>query len=58
MFAGALVSATFAALAVALGSQAETMLKNPWVSVAAVAVFAVVAFVAYRAARDALKKPA
>lgn len=58
VLAGALVSATFAALAVALGSQAETMLKNPWVTVAAVVVFAVVAFVAYRAARDALKKPA
>ncbi|MCY2961944.1 MAG: small multi-drug export protein [Planctomycetota bacterium] len=53
---GALVSVTFAALAAALGSQAEAMLKNPWVSVAAVLVFAVVVFLAYRATRDALRK--
>lgn len=53
---GALVSATFAGLAIALGSQAEAMLRNPWVSVAAVLVFLAVAFLAYRAARDALRK--
>jgi len=53
---GALVSATFAALAVAVGSQAQTMLENPWVTVSAVVVFAVAVFLAYRAARDALRR--
>ncbi len=53
---GALVSATFAGLAIALGKQAETMLKNPWVGVAAVVVFVVVAYFGYRAARNALRR--
>lgn len=53
---GALVSVTFAALAVALGSQAEAMLKNPWVGVAACVAFAIVVLVAWRAARDALRR--
>jgi len=53
---GGLVSATFAALAIAMGSQAQTMLENPWVTVSAVLVFAVVVFFAYRAARNALRR--
>jgi len=52
---GALVSATFAGLAVALGSQAQAMIENPWVTVGAVLVFAGVVFLAYRAARKALQ---
>ncbi len=55
---GALVSATFAGLAVAVGKQAQAMIENPWVTVGAVLVFAGVVFLAYRAARDALKKAA
>lgn len=53
---GALVSATFAALAVALGSQAEALLKNPWVGVGAALVFAGVVLLAWRAARDSLRR--
>lgn len=53
---GALVSATFAGLAIAVGSQAQAMLENPWVTVSAVVVFAIVVFFAYRAAREALRK--
>lgn len=53
---GALVSVTFAALAIAVGSQAQAMLENPWVTVVAVVVFAIVVYLAYRAARDALRK--
>ncbi len=52
---GALVSATFAALAIAAGSQAQAMLENPWVTVGAVGLFVCVAFFAYRAARNALR---
>jgi len=53
---GTLVSITFAALAAALGAQAEAMLKNPWVTVGAAAVFAGVVFLAYRLAKDALRE--
>jgi uncharacterized membrane protein len=52
---GALVSAVFAGLAVALGHQAQAMIENPWVSGTCIALFAVVVFVAWRAARKALK---
>jgi len=53
---GALVSVTFAALAV--GNQAQAVLENPWVGAVAVVVFLGVAYLAYRAARGALKKVA
>jgi len=52
---GALVSAVFAALAVALGHQARAMIENPWVSGTCIALFAVVVFLAWRMARQALK---
>jgi len=53
---GALVSATFAGLAIAVGSQAQAMLENPWVTVGAIALFVILVFFAYKAARDALRK--
>ena len=56
MLGGVLVSVTFAGLAIVLGSQAEAVIKNPWVGVAAAIVFALVVVVAYRAARDALRR--
>ncbi len=52
---GALVSAAFAGLAVALGHQAQAMLENPWVTGSCAVLFAVVVFAAWRATRQALK---
>jgi uncharacterized membrane protein len=53
---GALVSVTFAGLAVALGSQAQAMIENPWVTGSAAVIFAVLLFVGYRAAKKALSR--
>lgn len=52
---GALVSAVFAGLAVALGHQAQAMIENPWVTGSCAVLFAIVVFMAWRAARQALK---
>lgn len=52
---GVIVSATFAGLAMAIGPDAERMLRNPWVSVASVAVFALVAVLAWRKVRTTLR---
>lgn len=53
---GALVSATFAGLAIFVGEQARTFLDNKWVVGAAVLVLALVVYLAYRATRDALRR--
>jgi hypothetical protein len=53
---GALVSAAFAVLAVAVGSQARAVLENPWVSTTAGVVFVGAVVVAYRVTRDALRR--
>ncbi|MBL8861638.1 MAG: small multi-drug export protein [Planctomycetes bacterium] len=52
---GSLVSITFAALAVALGSQAEAMVQNPWVTAGAAVVFIGLLALGYRAAQRALR---
>lgn len=47
----------FAALADALGAEAQTILANPWIAVASAAVFAVLVVVAYRRVRRLLRHP-
>jgi hypothetical protein len=55
VLAGALVSVTFAALAVALGSQAEAVIRNPWVSGIAAALFVALVLAAWRVVKRSLR---
>jgi uncharacterized membrane protein len=55
MLGGILVSVTFAALAQTLGSQAQALAQNPWVTAGAVAAFALALVLGLRRARRLLR---
>jgi uncharacterized membrane protein len=53
---GVIVSIVFVTLASWMGSEARTMVENPWITGISVAVFLAFVWVAWRKARAALKK--
>lgn len=53
---GVIVSATFAGLATAMGPDAEHFLRNPWVSIASLALFALFLFATWKRIQKTLKR--
>lgn len=56
VFAGALVSAIFAGLAIFMGAQAQEMLANRWLTAGSVVLFALFLWIAWRHTKRALQK--
>jgi uncharacterized membrane protein len=55
VFAGALVSALFAGLAIFMGAKAQEMLRNPWLTAGSVVLFAAFAWIAWMRTKRALQ---